>query len=280
MSPHLRVMTPADIPAGMRLKDIAGWNQTHEDWARFLQFNPEGCFVADRDGQVAGTVATIIYERRLAWVGMVLVDPASRGQGIGTALLRHAVAHLDAQQIPCLKLDATPQGRPLYERLGFKVEYAIDRCVLRRAGGRGSASSWQCEDLDAVAAIDRNVFGADRRELLRSIAGAAPELVVLARQGESLKGYALGRRGSLADHLGPWSARDEQTARAILGTFLDGSGRDMIFVDVLRENQWARSLVNDRGFELSRPLTRMYRGENRSPGRPDRVCAILGPEFG
>jgi len=26
MSPHFRLMTEADIPAGMRLKELAGWN--------------------------------------------------------------------------------------------------------------------------------------------------------------------------------------------------------------------------------------------------------------
>ncbi len=28
-------MTKADIPAGMRLKEIAGWNQTAADWKGF-----------------------------------------------------------------------------------------------------------------------------------------------------------------------------------------------------------------------------------------------------
>src|SRR4030095_4066173 len=31
-----RTTTKADIPAGMRLKEIAGWNQTEADWQRFL----------------------------------------------------------------------------------------------------------------------------------------------------------------------------------------------------------------------------------------------------
>lgn len=279
MSPYIRVMTPADVPAGMRLKYIAGWNQTSEDWARFLNFNPDGCFVAERDERVVGTVTTIVYEGRLAWIGMVLVDPGFRGQGIGTALLRQAIAYLDSRRIPCIKLDATPQGRPLYGRLGFKVEYEIQRHMLGR-NERPAAASWEAEGFDAIAALDREAFGADRSHLLRSVAETAPELVVRARQGESLKGYALGRRGSLADHLGPWIARDEQAARTILGSFLERSGREAVLVDVLLDNRWARTLVNEKGFAFSRSLTRMYRGENSTPGRPDRVCAILGPELG
>ena len=280
MSFHIRLMTPVDIQAGLRLKDIAGWNQTREDWERFLKFNPDGCFVAEHDGQVAGTVATIVYEDRLAWIGMVLVDPDQRGQGIGTALLHEAIAHLDARRIPCIKLDATPQGKQLYERFGFKVEYEIDRWTLQRTAGSSAPSSSSNTDVEAIVAIDRDVFGADRGQLLRSVAAAAPELVVLARRAENCDGYALGRRGSLADHLGPWIARDEQTARAILRRFLEHSQRATVFVDVLRDNSWARTLVREEGFDLSRPLTRMYRGENVGPGRTGLMCAILGPEFG
>ena len=72
MSAHLRLMTDADIPAGMRLKDLAGWNQTASDWERFLRASPAGCFVAESGGRVRGTAATIVYEGRFAWIGMVL----------------------------------------------------------------------------------------------------------------------------------------------------------------------------------------------------------------
>src|SRR5882672_9524967 len=117
----LRIMTMADIPAGMRLKDLARWNQTPADWARFLRSSPEGCFVAECDGHVCGTATTIVYEDRFAWIGMVLVDPLYRGRGIGTALLEGAIQYLDERGVPTLKLDATPQGKPLYEKLGFAV---------------------------------------------------------------------------------------------------------------------------------------------------------------
>ena len=280
MAPPIRVMTPADIPAGMRLKDIAGWNQTSDDWARFLQFNPEGSFVAECQGSIAGTVTTIVYEGRFAWIGMVLVDPNFRGKGIGTALLDKAIGYLDARRVPCVKLDATPQGKPLYERAGFKLEYEIERCVLTRTISGVSSAPWPADDVSPALAIDREVFGADRSALLQSVATAAPELVVLARGDASLEGYALGRQGSRADHLGPWVARNQGAARKLLEGFLERSRRDTVLVDVLTDNQWARILAHEKGFTLSRALARMYRGENSNPGRPDLVCAILGPEFG
>jgi ribosomal protein S18 acetylase RimI-like enzyme len=288
-------MTQADISAGMRLKEIAGWNQTKEDWERFLQAHPEGCFVAEWNGQVAGTVTSIIYENRFAWIGMVLVDPQLRGQGIGTALLLEAIEHLDAKKIPCVKLDATPQGKPIYARLGFRIEYEIARHSLTREATHphaaaetdrasiktnGPATPDAAEQIEALLEMDREVFGADRSALVRSLADSAPDLVAITRTGSVVKGFALGRKGSRADHLGPWAARDGLAAREVLEGFLLRSERQVVFVDALSDNPWAPALLAANGFQFSRNLTRMYRGENAHPGRPDLLCAILGPEFG
>ncbi len=299
MNPHIRTMTAADLSAGMRLKDIAGWNQTKEDWERFLQADAEGCFVAEWDGEVAGTVATIIYESRFAWIGMVLVDPQLRGKGIGTALLLKAIDHLDAKKVPCVKLDATPQGKPIYARLGFRIEYEIERhSLMREAGpsiglviykgaplvfapGRPQGPPLHLSGyIEPLLEMDREVFGADRSALLRSVAGSAPELVNIARPGGAVKGFALGRKGSRADHLGPWVASDALAAQEVLEGFLLRSRRQVAIVDVVRDNPWASALLAAKGFQFSRSLTRMYRGENAHPGRPDLLGAILGPEFG
>ena len=277
-------MTPADLSAGMRLKDIAGWNQTKDDWERFLQADAEGCFVAEWNGQVAGTVTTIIYESRFAWIGMLLVDPQLRGKGIGTALLLKAMDHLDAKKVPCVKLDATPQGKPIYARLGFRIEYEIERHSLTREAGPedspGTVSD-SAENIETLLEMDREVFGADRSALLRSVAGSAPELVTITRPGGALKGFALGRKGSRADdHLGPWVASNALSAQEVLEGFLLRSRSKVVIVDVVRDNPWAPALLAAKGFQFSRSLTRMYRGENAHPGRPDLLCAILGPEFG
>ncbi len=275
-----RVMTMEDVPAGMRLKEIAGWNQTPADWERFLSAIPVGCFVAEFEGLVVGTVTTISYEGRFAWIGMVLVDPEFRGRGIGTRLLKTAIICLDACGIPTLKLDATPQGKPIYEKLGFVTEYEIERWALRRPAGSGPGPETKPEDLTAVLTLDREVFGASREPLLRSLATHAPQFVNVVRDGSNISGYAFGRCGSRADHLGPWIARDESAARQLLDAFLRRSTRDTVFVDCLVANPWARPLLRARGFELSRPLTRMFRGPNADPGKPQMVCAVLGPEFG
>jgi GNAT superfamily N-acetyltransferase len=279
MNIKLRAMTFEDVPDAMRLKDTAGWNQTSADWARFLSASPEGCFVAEYGGDVIGTSATIVYEGKLAWIGMVIVDRPYRGQGIGTALLESAIRYLDSQSVPTMKLDATPLGKPLYEKFGFISEYDIERWMLNRIMKEKAAEN-EPISIEGILRMDLEVFGANRSALLRSLSQEAPHLTLIDQQAGKITGYSFGRRGSRADHMGPWVARDEDAAERLLNSFLFRSPRELIFVDCLRLNPWAVPLVKARGFELSRPLTRMFRGTNRYAGQLELLCASLGPEFG
>jgi GNAT superfamily N-acetyltransferase len=279
MNVQLRLMTPYDIPEAMRLKEIAGWNQTPADWQRFLSASPGGCFVAEHEGQVIGTVTTIVYEDRFAWIGQLLVDPENRGRGIGKQLLEQAILYLDSQKLACMKLDATPLGKPLYEKLGFAPEYEIERWMLKRQVDEKAAQDKALEIEEALR-LDREIFGADRSRLLRSLAEEAPQFTLTARRDGAIVGYTFGRHGALADQLGPWMANSEDVAAELLDEFLRRSGRDLLFVDCMLNNPFALPLVKERGFEFSRPLTRMFRGTNKHPGRPELLCATLGPEFG
>jgi N-acetylglutamate synthase-like GNAT family acetyltransferase len=276
-------MTKEDIPGGVRLNTIVGWNQTEIDWNRFLTGSPDGSFVMEHGAKVVGTAATLSYEHRFAWIGMMLVDPEYRQQGIGTNLLQRAIEYLDGAQIPTVKLDATPAGMPLYEKRGFVAEYEIERWILKRPAQEphaASETSLVTEELSEVFARDRDIFGADRSVLLRSLNEQACDFTQVARDGSQLQGYAFGRRGLFADHLGPWIARDLAAARTLLAEFLRRSSRETIIVDALKSNQVAGEILHDHRFSLARLLMRMYRGANAFPGKPDSLCAILGPEFG
>ena len=99
----------------------AGWNQTERDWRGYLSYDPEGCFVAEVRGQPAGTATTIRYGDRFGWIGMVLVHPDHRRLGLGTRLLKQAIARLQECGVRCTKLDATPMGRTVYVPLGFAL---------------------------------------------------------------------------------------------------------------------------------------------------------------
>ena len=52
---HLRVLRPEDLPFADSLSAIAGWNQTLDDWRRFLEMEPEGCVLAEWNDSPVGT---------------------------------------------------------------------------------------------------------------------------------------------------------------------------------------------------------------------------------
>ena len=103
----IRRMTKDDIPAGMRLKESAGWNQTEQDWTNVLDIEPKGCWVYEVDGTIAGATTAVCYGHDLAWIGMVLVLPEFRRRGIARSLMKHALAFTEARGVGCVKLDAT-----------------------------------------------------------------------------------------------------------------------------------------------------------------------------
>lgn len=282
----LRTMTERDVPAGLRMNRLAGWNQTAADWHRFLKASPEGCFVAEVDARVCGTATTISYQDRFAWIGMVLVHPEFQKRGIGTQLLKKTVEYLDQRGIPTIKLDATPQGQPLYTKLGFVTEYQIERWTLQRppgnvAGREKTRLGHLTEDqLALMFAMDRDFFGADRSYLLRSLLAETEDFALCTFDQGAPQGYAFGRRGSFADHLGPWMARSRAAAEKLLLEFLRRSTRENLLVDCMTPNSFAIELLRACGFVKTRILTRMYRGPNAYSGNPASLCAITGPEFG
>ena len=120
----LRVMTAADVPAGMELAAAEGWNQTAAGWRLLLSLSPDGCFVAEAGGKVVATIVTTPHGRTVAWVGEMLVHPDFRRRGIATALLKKAILRLRSAGIETIKLDATAAGREVYRGLGESYELA------------------------------------------------------------------------------------------------------------------------------------------------------------
>ncbi len=277
----IRPMTAADLPLGMRLKDRAGWNQAEADWRRYLRLGRDGCFVAELDGTPVGTAVAFVFGP-VAWVAMVLVDEAVRGRGVGTALVRHALAFLDGRGVRSVRLDATPLGRPVYEKLGFVAEYPLTRYegVLRPADGGGP-------EVEPVAAggllralrLDWETTQTNRVGLLTRLYDEAPDAFRVVRRGEECLAFLTSRPGSRATQLGPLAARDEAAARALLADAARRLAGRRVFIDVPLPNAAAVRAVEALGLAAQRPLLRMGRGEPVRE-RLEWLWAGSGPEKG
>jgi GNAT superfamily N-acetyltransferase len=282
----IRGLAVDDIPGALALCREAGWNQTADDWRLFLHLAPETCRAACIDGRLVGTVTVLPYGP-FAWIGMVLVERRSRGRGIGTALLHEALRLVDPGSSG--RLDATPLGRPLYEKLGFQADFDLSRmqCDSFRDPADANAS-WndssvvrplKADDLVQVARWDARVFGADRVRLLSHCLENAPHLAWIVESNRLPAGYLLGRRGHDFDHLGPLVANSPSVATLLTTMALRHVNRSAV-IDVPVERQTFREWLVSCGFLVQRPLTRMTRGSPTREFCPHALFATLGPEFG
>lgn len=75
--------------------------------------------VAERDGRVVAVMATAV-ESGVSWLTQMAVEPELAGQGIGSILLREALAVLP-RPLRLYTFQVNLGARRFYERHGFKV---------------------------------------------------------------------------------------------------------------------------------------------------------------
>jgi GNAT superfamily N-acetyltransferase len=266
---QLRPLNSRDLADAVELSATAGWNQTREDWSLLMELAPEGCFGIEADGRLVSTTTLVCYGQRLAWIGMVLTNAKYRGRGFARCLLAEALHRAASRGIKTVKLDATDQGRPIYEKLGFRPEQAIERWT--RAGSSASprisnTTTQYSRDLDYKA------FGCDRSALLEILS-------LRNRTFHSPNGFIFSRDGRTTAYLGPCVASDRITAQALITELIDKSPQASWSWDLLPGNEDAVSIASKLGFVRQRRLTRMARGQPLAV-RDDLVYAIAGFELG
>jgi hypothetical protein len=182
-------------------------------------------------------------------------------------------------------LDATPAGREVYLKLDFVDEYRLSRMETivadRIEAGEGNpARPMTEEDLPQVFEMDYQIFGADRSALLQWLFDGSPEYSWVIIQDGDVAGYTFGRQGFNFEHLGPVIANSHDVAKQLVAACLSNqAGRPLILDATHHDPEWMRWLESI-GFSEQRFFIRMFRGENRYPGTPEKQFAILGPEFG
>lgn len=278
MNGSLRPLASADLDFAHGLSRLAGWNQTRRDWERFLRLAPGGCFLAEDGGRPAGTATTTAYGREVAWIGMVLVHPDFRRRGIGTALLERAIGHLREERgVACIRLDATPEGQPLYEGLGFRSEWGLRRWAREAKDTEPiPREKTATPELGADLSLDREIFGADRSELLRALAAGSDDGMVLPDGS-----FGLRREGERAHYLGPVSAASAESGLAIVEGLLARCPMDRtVYWDLPDANVAATECATRLGFRPVRALARMWLGDSPTPSDPLRMFGIADPGLG
>jgi len=279
-----RRLRQKDIDQAVLLSQEAGWNQIPADWRIFLEL---GSAIAVLDGdRIVATAAMLPYGGRFAWISMVLVTAAYRRRGLASWLLRYCVSQLVRDGVVPI-LDATPAGREVYLRLGFRDAWTMHRLVLEQWQDRSvfdgprdvAVRRLKRSDWPAIIAYDGAVFGAERERLLRGLARRLPQAALVAERAGRMTGFLLGRDGRRMTQIGPLCADDVAVARALLAHAL-GDLAPPFTIDLPDRHHTLRGWLSELGFRAERPLTRMIHRRRAAFDDTTRLFAIAGPELG
>lgn len=103
---------------GMGLNNL---DDSQEGIERFLERNPDTCFVAEEEQMIIGVILTG-HDGRRGYIYHTAVLPSCRHNGIGTTLVKAASDELKAKGINKVALvvfDKNQQGNSFWEKQGF-----------------------------------------------------------------------------------------------------------------------------------------------------------------
>lgn len=274
----IRPMGLSDLEAATELSRDQQWPHREEDWEMFLDLG-EG-LVAERDGTLLGTTLAWRYGEDMATVGLVIVNPASQGQGIGRQLME---AMLDQLGDRTTVLNATDEGLPLYRKLGYvdtglvhQHQGAVQDVPLAelapgyRVRPKGKTDAGLATLYSAAAGMDRDaMFGQ---------LAANSRTVVLTHDNVPV-GFAMLRRFGRGWSIGPVVAPDEAGAKALILHWLSVKKGKFCRLDITDAGglqQW----LEDIGLPLVGSVRTMARGRPPEPSSGARMFALAAQSLG
>ena len=237
----LDTLTAADTHACWQLSQALRWPHREADWQQFISWaKAHGAPLAVRaDGRLIGCGLAWQWGQEQGSIGMVIVDNAWQRRGIGKRLFKGLLQALEGRDV---MLQATAQGRPLYESLGFAAigharQFHGHWQPPAEAGPSSSIAAdeltrlMQPQDLPALLAYDRRERGLARPALLAQMDADERCAVSVDTHGR-LCGYGILRRFGRGWVVGPLLADGADRAVALVKRLTQERTGDFVRIDL------------------------------------------------
>lgn len=217
--------------------------------------------VALVDGQVIGTALRAGFGPDLCTANMIIVRSDYQGRGLGRALMSSVLPSSGT-----CRLVATPEGLPLYEKLGFVETGRILQCqgAFQASGAPGAGiRAARADDVPQIAALESQAFGGDRSALVDWLWRNADLFVSTAPGGEIL-GYAAKRVFGRGHVIGPVAAPDVETAKALIAAAAHDLDGQFVRIDT-SDQSGLKDWLDGLGLKHVSGGTTMQRGAGAEP---------------
>jgi ribosomal protein S18 acetylase RimI-like enzyme len=272
---YVRRMEERDLEAGLRLTQSQKWSHRFGDWQFHFRFG-RGWVACDAGDKVIASAMWWPYGEEFGTVGLIIVDPAYQGRGIGSKVF-DAVLNDAGPRV--LQLTATAAGLPLYQRRGFRERGGIEQHqgIIESIPSIAPPPSVTVremvrDDLAALAALDAAAFGGDRRPVLGAVLETG-QGIVAERNGKPV-GFAMMRESGRGILIGPVTAPDDSLA-TVLVSQLVSRARGLVRIDVPTDAQHLRAWLDSIAMPSIDHVTPMVRGAPPAPSAAARVFALI-----
>lgn len=259
MIPAPRTMLPGELRIVLDWAAAEGWNPGHDDAAAFLAADPGGFFAAGPPEAPVAAISVVNHDPGFAFLGLYLVHPDWRGQGIGYALWQHALAHAEARTVG---LDGVPAQQDNYRASGFAAAGHTARYEGAVRGATGSdIRTVRPADLPGLIAMDTAANGYSKAAFLRVwLTDTATRRTLVLDRGGKRMGFVTLRACRIGTKIGPLVATTVAEAETLMRAAAQDAGGGPLIVDVPGDQTALNALCEAEGMACGFTTARMYRG--------------------
>lgn len=275
-------MTADEVATVVQWAAAEQWNPGVHDVAVAHAVDPDAFIALRRGDEMVGGGAIFSYDGAFGFMGLFIVRPDHRSQGLGTVLWHHRLGMLRARLHPdaAIGMDGVFAMVPFYAKGGFVLAYRdlrFDGVALE--GERGTLRSIASVGFDVVDAYDRRHVAAPRPEFLRRWLEPADVHSGVVVEDGAVVGMGVLRPCRSGYRFGPVHAdRPDIAERLLRGLMAEVAGAP-VQLDVPEPNEPGLALAASFGMTESFGCARMYHGPD--PGLPvDRIFGVTSFEFG
>ncbi|MFF1288337.1 GNAT family N-acetyltransferase [Bacillus thuringiensis] len=277
---RLRKEQIGDIVA---LSSYIGWDYNREEIETVFNLGIVYGVWNERKELIA-SAAIILYGEVLASIGMVIVHPDYKGRGIGKMITNSCMNSVSAQT-PFM-LIATDEGKPLYEKLGFRVVSYVSKYICNSYNANHKCAEneeymvvYKEGDLERIIKIDEGAFGTSRNEFLKQRIMQSERCVVVKDTKENVVGYGICIQTPENKIIGPVVAKNNAMAMRIVHDLVRGHN-GKLRMDVPEGKKDFMKELEIAGFKKVNTPPIMMKNSNRLLKRNSELYSIAAQIFG
>ncbi|MBE5105360.1 GNAT family N-acetyltransferase [Bacillus thuringiensis] len=272
-----------NISCLISLSERIGWDYSLEEIDTILS---SGIVYGMRNekGEVIASAAIILYEGALASIGMVIVHPDYKGRGIGKTITDLCIKSVSAHTP--IMLIATDEGKPLYEKLGFRTVSYVSKYICNSynknykcVGNEEYIVNYEECDLEEIIQIDEDAFGTNREEFLKCRIIQSEQCIVIKDIQQNVLGYGMSIQTPENKIIGPVVAKNDAMAMRIVH-YLAREHNGKLRIDVPEGKANFMKELEITGFQKVNKPPIMMKNSDQLLKRNNELYSIAAQIFG